>query len=251
MAPEPPSASTPTSFAGVDEARERARRVAAPADAGDDVIGDGGGQLGRALPPGLVADDALELAHHHRVGVRADDRTHAVVRLVGVGDPVAHRLAGGVLQRPAAGGHRDDLGAQQPHPEHVVRLAFHVPFAHEDLHRQPSRAPAVAVATPCMPAPVSAISRVRPMRRASNACPEHIVDLVGAGVRQVFPLEQNGHAEFGRQPHGRRQRGRPARVRRQQRGEAAAEPGIGPAWANASATAWQAGIRDSGTYRPP
>jgi hypothetical protein len=39
----------------VGEAREGARRVAAPADAGDDVIGDSGGQLGRALPPGLVA----------------------------------------------------------------------------------------------------------------------------------------------------------------------------------------------------
>jgi len=46
----------------VDEAREGARRVAASADAGDDVVGDSGGQFGRALPPGLVADDALELA---------------------------------------------------------------------------------------------------------------------------------------------------------------------------------------------
>ena len=36
-------------------------------------------------------------------------------------------------------------------------------------HSMPKSAAAVAVATPCMPAPVSAIRRVLPMRRASSA----------------------------------------------------------------------------------
>ena len=57
------------------------------------------------------------------------------------------------------------------------------------MHFKPKRAQAVAVATPCWPAPVSAMMRVLPMRRASRIWPEHVVDLVGAGVVQVLALE--------------------------------------------------------------
>lgn len=39
------------------------------------------------------------------------------------------------------------------------------------VHSMPNSAAAVAVATPCWPAPVSAIRRVLPMRRASSAWP--------------------------------------------------------------------------------
>ena len=38
-------------------------------------------------------------------------------------------------------------------------------------HSRPKRAQAVAAATPCWPAPVSAITRGLPMRRASRAWP--------------------------------------------------------------------------------
>ena len=37
-------------------------------------------------------------------------------------------------------------------------------------HSSPSRAHTVAVATPCCPAPVSAMMRFLPMRCANNAC---------------------------------------------------------------------------------
>ena len=47
---------------------------------------------------------------------------------------------------------------------------------------------AVAVATPCWPAPVSAIRRVLPSRRA-GALAKSVVDLVRAGVGQVFALQ--------------------------------------------------------------
>ncbi len=56
-------------------------------------------------------------------------------------------------------------------------------------HGRPSSAQAVAVATPCWPAPVSAMTRVLPRRRVSSAWPERVVDLVGAGVGEVLALQ--------------------------------------------------------------
>ncbi len=44
-------------------------------------------------------------------------------------------------------------------------------------HGSPNSAQAVAVATPCWPAPVSAMMRVLPMRRASNSCPRQLLIL--------------------------------------------------------------------------
>ena len=51
----------------------------------------------------LAADHGLEVANHHRIGVRTEDRTENVVGRSDIGDPVAERLVDGVLQglRPA------------------------------------------------------------------------------------------------------------------------------------------------------
>ena len=45
------------------------------------------------------------------------------------------------------------------------------------MHSSPSSAHAVAAATPCWPAPVSAITRGLPMRQASSACPSALLIL--------------------------------------------------------------------------
>ena len=70
------------------------------------------------------------------------------------------------------------LGAEQPHAEHVERLALHVDLAHVDLalHARAARR-RWRVATPCWPAPVSATSRVLPMRLASSAWPSTLLIL--------------------------------------------------------------------------
>ena len=51
------------------------------------------------LRPRFVADHALEVAHHHRIGMRAESGTEQVVGVADVGHPIAHGLADGVLQR--------------------------------------------------------------------------------------------------------------------------------------------------------
>ena len=63
--------------------------------------------------------------------MRADHRADDVMRVADVGDPVADRFAGGVLQGAAAAGHGDDFGSQQLHAKHVQCLPFHVFLAHE------------------------------------------------------------------------------------------------------------------------
>ncbi len=63
----------------VDEAGEDARSVRPSADARDHDVGSTAQQR-FALRTRLVTDDALELAHHPRVRMRAHHRAEAVVR---------------------------------------------------------------------------------------------------------------------------------------------------------------------------
>ena len=58
-------------------------------------------------------------------------------------------------------------------------------------HRNPKSAQTVAVATPCWPAPVSAITRcfAHPARKQRLA--QGVIDLVRAGVQKVFAFEIN------------------------------------------------------------
>ena len=47
----------------------------------------------------------------------------------------------------------------------------------------------VAVATPCWPAPVSAITRFLPIRLTKQPLPHDVIGLMGTGMVQVFPLD--------------------------------------------------------------
>ena len=64
----------------VEERMEQAHGVRAAADAGDQRIRQPAFGL-LHLRAGLVADDALEVAHHRRIGMRAGDRADAVERV--------------------------------------------------------------------------------------------------------------------------------------------------------------------------
>ena len=89
-------------------------------------------------------------------------------------------------------------------------------------HSRPSSAAAVAAATPCWPAPVSATTRCLPMRLASSAWPSTLLILCEPGVVEVLALEQQRAAELGGEPlaprrgatGGRRSRAAGRRARR-------------------------------------
>ena len=69
--------------------------------------------LGQDLLARLAPDDRLEIAHHGRVGMRAERRAQQVVGVAHIGHPVADGLVDGVFQGAAAAFHRAHLGAQQ------------------------------------------------------------------------------------------------------------------------------------------
>ena len=111
-----------------------------------------------------------------------------------VGDPVAHRLVDGVLQRPAAGVDAHDLGAEQPHAEHVERLALHVLGAHVhvalEAEQRAGRRRRDAVLSGAGLGDDAALAHAHGEQRLA----ERVVDLVRAGVRQILALEKDPRA---------------------------------------------------------
>ena len=84
----------------------------------------------------------------------------------------------------------------------------------------PNSAATVAVATPCWPAPVSAISRRLAHAPRQQRLPDGVVDLVRAGVVQIFALQVKPRAAaVRRQPLRKIQRRRPPHVIAQDRVE--------------------------------
>src|SRR5690606_16509641 len=120
-----------------DVGMEDAHGVAATAHAGHHRVRLLAGAAGRLeqlghLLQAFLADDALEVAHHHGVGVRTGHGTDDVEGVVDVGHPVAHGLVERILEGLAArfdGHHR---GAQQLHAVDIGALALDVLAAHVD-----------------------------------------------------------------------------------------------------------------------
>ena len=131
-----PPASTPISRTRIVEERvEQPHRVGAAADAGHRHVRQPAlGFLHLLL--GFFADHRLEVAHHHRIRMRAGDGADQIVGVLHIGDPVAHRLVHRVLQGGGARGHRLHLGPEQFHAEHVGLLPLDVGRAHVDGARQ-------------------------------------------------------------------------------------------------------------------
>ena len=211
----------------VEERVEQPHRVGAAADAGDDGVGQPADEVEHLLAR-LDADDALEVADHHRERVRPDDRADDVVGRLDVGDPVAHRLVGGVLERAGAARHRDDLGAEQAHAGDVERLPAGVLLAHVDgaveaEQRAGGRRRDAVLAGAGLGDDALLAHLLGEQRLA-----EHVVDLVAAGVGEVLALEQDARAAgvLG-QPAGVGERRRAAGVRREQPVELGEERRVG------------------------
>jgi len=136
-----------------------------------------------------VADHRVEVAHHHRIGVRAGDAANDVEGVGDVGHPVAHGFVQRILQGLRAALDRHHLGTQQLHAEHVGRLPLDVlrTHVHGAFHPEAgSDRRGRHAMLPC--------SRLRDHARladlACKQCLAHgVVDLVRAGMVQVFTLQ--------------------------------------------------------------
>ena len=125
----------------------------------------------------------------------AHDRADAVVRALDARDPLAHRVVDRVLERGAARVDRHHLGAEQPHPPHVERLALDVDRTHVDRALEPEQrrrgGGGDAVLTGARLRDHALLAHAPRQQRLT----QHVVDLVRAGVGEVFALEE--HARRG------------------------------------------------------
>ena len=180
----------------VEEGVEQAHGIGAAADRGDQRIRQPAlGLLHLRL--GLLADHRLEVAHHHRIGVRAGDGADAVVGVLDIGDPVAQRLVHRILQRRGAGGDRDHLGAEQLHAEDVGLLPLDVGRAHEDGAGQVEQGAGGRRRHAVLAGAGLGDDAGLAHAPGQQDLAEHGVDLVGAGVVQLVALEIDLGAEVG------------------------------------------------------
>ena len=174
---------------------EHADGVGAAAHAGHHGVGQAAG-LFQHLRAGFLADDALQHAHQGGEGVRSGGRAEAVVGGFLAGDPGAQGLVDGILEGTGAAFHRVDFRAQEFHAGDVGGLAFHVFRAHVDgaAHAQArgSGGRGHAVLTRARFGHQGGLAHVF----GQQGLAQGVVDLVRAGVEQVFALEPEIKAQF-------------------------------------------------------
>jgi hypothetical protein len=167
----------------LDKVVERSDGIASTSDTRNDGIWQSTNSLCK-LRLDFPSDDSLEVADNGGEGVRSDSRSNEEVRRVERGNPLAHGLVDGVLQcsRSRSDGHdlgisvrRSSVKQDQPtSPPSILILktlssclrTSSAPM--KMVHFMPKRAQTVAVATPCCPAPVSAMMRDLPNLFASR-----------------------------------------------------------------------------------
>ena len=159
--------------------------------------------------------------------MRAEHRAQQIVRGAHIGHPIAHGFVDRVLQRAAAGIHADHFRAQQAHARHVQPLPLHVFRAHVDhaLHAEARRhgRRGHAVLPRAGLGDDAALAHALREQRLAQA----VVDLVRAGVQQVFALDVNARAaEVFAEAAGELQRRGAARESSQQFIQFAREAGI-------------------------
>jgi len=146
---------------------------------------------GKDLLAGLAADDHLKIADHRGIGMRAKDGAEKIVGCADIGDPIAHGFVDGVLKRAASGIDADDLRAKHAHARDVESLARHVLRPHvDDTFEAEMRGDGgggnavLARARFCNNAWLAHL-------HGEQALADGVVDLVRAGMEQIFTLEIN------------------------------------------------------------
>ena len=169
---------------------KKADGVGAAADTGHEQIRQAL-FLFQNLPARLVADDALKIAHHERIGMRAIDRAEDVMGVADVGHPVAHGLVDGLLEGLLAGGDGHDLRAEHFHAIDVERLALAIHFAHVDDAFQAEHGGDGGGGDAVLAGAGFGDDAGLAHAPGEQDLADGVVDFMRAGVEQVFALEIN------------------------------------------------------------
>ena len=178
------------------------RRVAAASDAGHQVIGVIPPFLFQQLFPDFLTDDRLQPGHHVGIGMRSDGRADDVEGVRRVTAPVSDGLVGGIFQCHVSGGDGAYGSSQHLHPLYVDVLALHVGLSHIDhafhSHQGTDGGGGYAVLAGSGFGDDSFLSHPPCQENLADG----VVDFVGSGMVEVFPLQVDLASVFFGKPAG-------------------------------------------------
>ncbi len=121
----------------------------------------------------------------------ARHRANEIIRAAYVGHPIAQRCVHGVFERSAARFHDTNLCAEQFHAKNVQRLALHVLAAHEYFALQAETRGHGRRRYAVLPRAGLGDDALLAHSAGEQDLADRVVDLVRAGVAQVFAFQIN------------------------------------------------------------
>ncbi len=173
-----------------DKLVKESNSIRPAADARDQRVGQSPG-LRQNLRARFAPDHRLKIAHHCRVGVRAERRAEQIMSRVNIHYPIADRFVDRVFQRLASAVHAAHVRAQQLHSEHVWLLSGHVHRAHVNDALQTEQSACGGRRHAVLPRARFGDDAGLAHAFCQQRLAERVVDLVRPGVGQVFTLEVN------------------------------------------------------------
>ncbi len=171
-----------------EEGGEHADGVAASADTGDDIVGQLTGHF-LELFAGFNPDDALKIAHHHGEGVGANHGANAVDGVDGVLEVGLESGVDSFLEGFQAVGNGHDLRPEDFHPGDIGVLLGDVDFAHVDLTFESEVGGGGGEGDPMLTSTGFGNEPFFAEVFGEKGFAHAVVELVGAGVVEVFALE--------------------------------------------------------------
>ncbi len=133
----------------------------------------------------------MKVPYHTGVGVGAQGRTQDVVSASHVRDPIAHGFVDCLLKCFAASLDAPNFSSTQAHAENVQGLSSHVFRPHVDHAFKTETSAYRSGCDPMLSGSSLGNDALLAHSLGKQGLAEGIVDLVGSGVQQVFPLEVN------------------------------------------------------------
>ena len=192
----------------IEEGREHSHGIAAASHTGNYVVRKTSGHL-KHLAACLDSYHGLEIADHHREGMRADNRSDAVDLCHRIFQIRFESFIDGILERSRTCFDGNDLRTEYFHPRYIRSFLHDVDLPHVDV--------AFKAHERCCGCKGNAVLACTGFRNdfflahspGKQNLAETVVDLVGACVIQVFSLEiylcpSHGFCEVLCKCHGRR-----------------------------------------------
>ena len=174
----------------IEKRMEQPDGVGTATDAGDKQIGKTLFAF-HDLGTGFDSDDAMKVAHHHGVGMRAQGTAKNVMSVAHVGDPVAKRFVNGFLQGLLASFNSADIRSEQFHADDIEVLTLHVNGAHVNDTFEPETGRYRRGGDAVLTGPGFSDNAFLAKSLGEEDLTQRVVDLVGSGMKQVLTLEVN------------------------------------------------------------